>query len=110
MAKAVSLCMSRWIRLGWRKTDCPAKTVDRRNFLATDSTSFARRLDDVGSQLVAEVGREPELAGQIDVFSEGIAGRRFHGGDRLWSLERPDIHLGDGDEDEILVQARGSCG
>ena len=104
MAKAVSLCIRRWMMLGWRKTDCPAKTVDRVNSLHTDSTSCGRRLDDVRSQVAAIIGGEAQLAGQVDVFLQGSRGRSFHAPDRLGSLERSDVHFGHRHEDEILVE------
>ena len=76
MAKAVSLCMSRWIMLGWRKTDCPAKTVEFGYLARLALDEPGGRLHDVRAQVVPGFGGISELAGQIDVFLEGL-GRLF---------------------------------
>ncbi len=69
MAKAVSLCRSLWSRFGWRKTDCPAKTVERGNSFAV----FSHKLTAVWTMSVPrsnlDVAAKPSFLARSTYFS-----------------------------------------
>ena len=106
MAKAVSLWRSLWRRLGWRKTDCPAKTVERGNSLAVVSQRFDGRLDDVGSQVEPRLAAKPSFRARSTYLSRSPVVQRVSDCDRVRALEGADVHFGDRHEDEVLVEAR----
>ncbi len=105
MAKAVSLWRMRLMSPGRRKTVWPAKTVDRGNSRATRS----HRAEAVSTTSMPVSKRDsagkPRRRARSTYFSRAslvAAVRRPTDSD---SLNAPDVHFGDGDEDEVLVEA-----
>ena len=105
MAKAVSLWRMRLMMPGPAEDGLAGEDGRSREFVGHALAQARGRLDDVDARVEARLGREAEAPGQVDVLLEGVLGRRGQAADGLGLLERARVHLGHGDEDEVLVEA-----